>query len=49
MDQAILFKQAGRIPHANIMRSIYRTGKYILPHFNPHRSVAMDELRVAAL
>jgi alkanesulfonate monooxygenase SsuD/methylene tetrahydromethanopterin reductase-like flavin-dependent oxidoreductase (luciferase family) len=49
MSQAILFKQAGRIPHTNIMRSIQRVGKYILPYFNPHRTIATDDIRVAAL
>ncbi|MGH7962331.1 MAG: LLM class flavin-dependent oxidoreductase [Candidatus Binatia bacterium] len=39
MDQILLFKQAGRIPHANIMKSIKRIGRYILPHFSPHRTV----------
>ena len=43
LSQVICFKQAGRIPHANIMQSIKRIGKYILPHFNPHRSVPVDE------
>jgi alkanesulfonate monooxygenase SsuD/methylene tetrahydromethanopterin reductase-like flavin-dependent oxidoreductase (luciferase family) len=40
MSQVICFKQAGRIPHANIMRSIQRIGKYILPYFNPHQVIA---------
>jgi alkanesulfonate monooxygenase SsuD/methylene tetrahydromethanopterin reductase-like flavin-dependent oxidoreductase (luciferase family) len=43
LSQVICFKQAGRIPHANIMQSIKRIGKYILPHFNPHRSVPVEE------
>jgi len=33
MDQGILFKQSGRIPHANIMKSIERLGRYVVPHF----------------
>ena len=49
MSQVILFKQAGRIPHANIMRSINRVGKYVLPYFNPHRTIAAEDVRVAAL
>jgi alkanesulfonate monooxygenase SsuD/methylene tetrahydromethanopterin reductase-like flavin-dependent oxidoreductase (luciferase family) len=40
ISQVICFKQAGRIPHANIMRSIQRIGKYILPYFNPHQVIA---------
>jgi alkanesulfonate monooxygenase SsuD/methylene tetrahydromethanopterin reductase-like flavin-dependent oxidoreductase (luciferase family) len=43
LSQVICFKQAGRIPHANIMQSIKRIGKYILPHFNPQRSVPVEE------
>jgi alkanesulfonate monooxygenase SsuD/methylene tetrahydromethanopterin reductase-like flavin-dependent oxidoreductase (luciferase family) len=43
LSQVICFKQAGRIPHANIMQSIKRIGKYVLPHFNPHRSVPVEE------
>jgi len=43
LSQVICFKQAGRIPHANIMQSIKRVGKYILPHFNPQRSVPVEE------
>jgi alkanesulfonate monooxygenase SsuD/methylene tetrahydromethanopterin reductase-like flavin-dependent oxidoreductase (luciferase family) len=43
LSQVICFKQAGRIPHANIMQSINRIGKYILPYFNPHRVVATEE------
>jgi alkanesulfonate monooxygenase SsuD/methylene tetrahydromethanopterin reductase-like flavin-dependent oxidoreductase (luciferase family) len=49
LNQVICFKQAGRIPHQNIMQSIRRMGKYILPHFNPQRTIATDETRVAAL
>ncbi len=40
LSQVICFKQAGRIPHANIMRSIQRIGKYLLPVFNPHKVIA---------
>jgi len=43
MSQVICFKQAGRIPHTNIMQSIKRIGKYVLPHFNPHRTVPVEE------
>jgi len=48
LSQVICFKQAGRIPHANIMQSINRIGKYILPYFNPHRVVATEEPLFAA-
>lgn len=41
LDQMILFKQAGRIPHQAIMNSIRRVGKYVIPHFNPHRASAL--------
>lgn len=44
-DQVICFKQAGRIPHRNIMRSLERMAKYVLPYFNPHRTVAPLPLR----
>lgn len=40
--QAILFKPAGRIPHQNIMRSIQRIGKYVIPYFNPDKRIAID-------
>jgi len=43
ISQLIFFKQAGRIPHGNIMQSIKRIGKYVLPHFNSHRSVPVEE------
>jgi alkanesulfonate monooxygenase SsuD/methylene tetrahydromethanopterin reductase-like flavin-dependent oxidoreductase (luciferase family) len=33
VDQVICFKQAGRIPHANIMRSYELMGRHVLPHF----------------
>ena len=49
LSQVICFKQAGRIPHVNIMKSIKRIGQYILPHFNPHRTIAVDDIRAAAL
>jgi len=49
LNQVICFKQAGRIPHVNIMKSIKRIGQYILPHFNPHRTIAVDDIRAAAL
>jgi alkanesulfonate monooxygenase SsuD/methylene tetrahydromethanopterin reductase-like flavin-dependent oxidoreductase (luciferase family) len=49
LSQVICFKQAGRIPHANIMKSIKRIGQYVLPHFSPHRTIATDDARAAAL
>ena len=42
------FKQAGQIPHQNIMRSLRLIGKHVLPYYNPHRTVATDELSLAA-
>jgi alkanesulfonate monooxygenase SsuD/methylene tetrahydromethanopterin reductase-like flavin-dependent oxidoreductase (luciferase family) len=48
LDQVIMFKQAGRIPHQNIMKSLRLISKHVLPHFNPHRTVASDELSLAA-
>ena len=45
ISQVICFKQAGRIPHANIMRSIQRIGKYVLPYFNPHRVMANGDVQ----
>src|SRR5205823_11781500 len=48
MNQVISFKQAARIPHANIMQSLNRMGKHILPYFNPHRTIALEENRFAA-
>ncbi len=33
VDQVICLKQAGAIPHANIMRSMELMGRYVLPHF----------------
>jgi alkanesulfonate monooxygenase SsuD/methylene tetrahydromethanopterin reductase-like flavin-dependent oxidoreductase (luciferase family) len=49
LSQVICFKQAGRIPHVNIMKSIKRIGQHILPHFNPHRTIATEDTRAAAL
>ncbi len=49
LSQVICFKQAGRIPHQNIMRSIKRMGQYVLPYFNPHRTIAHEDVRAAAL
>ena len=48
ISQIICFKQAGRIPHTNIMQSLKRMGKYVLPYFNPHRTIAQEENRFAA-
>jgi len=48
VDQVICFKQAGRIPHKNIMNSLKLMAKHVLPHFNPHRRVALEELSAAA-
>ena len=42
LDQLICFKQAGRIPHANIMKSIKLFAKEVMPHFSPHRSTVID-------
>lgn len=42
VDQPILFKQSGAIPHANIMKSIERLGRYVVPHFNPSKAVTVD-------
>ena len=39
-DQAICFKQAGRIPHANIMRSFELMGRHVLPHFKAQKVAA---------
>ncbi len=49
LSQVICFKQAGRIPHLNIMKSIKRMGQHILPHFNPHRVISTEDARAAAL
>jgi alkanesulfonate monooxygenase SsuD/methylene tetrahydromethanopterin reductase-like flavin-dependent oxidoreductase (luciferase family) len=48
LDQVICFKQAGRIPHQKIMNSLKLMSKHVLPHFNPHRTLATDELSLAA-
>ena len=40
IDQAICFKQAGRIPHANIMRSFELMGRHVLPHFKAQKVAA---------
>lgn len=48
LDQVICFKQAGRIPHQNIMRSLRLMAKHVLPHFNPHRTIATEEMALAA-
>jgi alkanesulfonate monooxygenase SsuD/methylene tetrahydromethanopterin reductase-like flavin-dependent oxidoreductase (luciferase family) len=48
LGQVIMFKQAGHIPHQNIMKSLRLIGKHILPHFNPHRTIASEELTLAA-
>jgi len=34
LDQIICFKQAGRIPHGNIMNSLDLMGSHVLPEFN---------------
>ena len=47
VDQVIFFKQAGAIPHQNIMRSLRLIGQHVLPYYNPHRVVA-DDLSLAA-
>ncbi|HKV56250.1 MAG TPA: LLM class flavin-dependent oxidoreductase [Candidatus Binataceae bacterium] len=48
VSQVIFFKQSGRIPHQTIMRSLRLIGKHVLPHFNPHRTVAGEEISLAA-
>ena len=48
LSQVICFKQAGRIPHQNIMKSLRLMAKHVLPHFNPHRTIATEELSLAA-
>jgi alkanesulfonate monooxygenase SsuD/methylene tetrahydromethanopterin reductase-like flavin-dependent oxidoreductase (luciferase family) len=40
MDQVICFKQAGRIPNANILKSLNLMGRHVLPHFRTERSAA---------
>jgi alkanesulfonate monooxygenase SsuD/methylene tetrahydromethanopterin reductase-like flavin-dependent oxidoreductase (luciferase family) len=42
IDQAICFKQAGRIPHPNIMRSFELMGRHVLPHFSPKKAAAVS-------
>jgi hypothetical protein len=48
MDQVIMFKQAGRIPHQNIMNSLKLIARHVLPHFNPHKRIAEPEVALAA-
>lgn len=48
VDQVLCFKQAGRIPHQKIMNSLTLMAKHVLPHFNPHRRIAIDELQSGA-
>jgi alkanesulfonate monooxygenase SsuD/methylene tetrahydromethanopterin reductase-like flavin-dependent oxidoreductase (luciferase family) len=48
LNQVICFKQAGNIPHQNVMRSLKLMAKHVLPHFNPHRAVASEEISLAA-
>jgi len=48
VSQVIFFKQSGRIPHQMIMRSLRLIGQHVLPHFNPHRTVASEQLSLAA-
>lgn len=48
LNQVICFKQAGRIPHQNIMKSLRLMAKHVLPHFNPHRTIATEEMALAA-
>jgi len=48
LDQLIMFKQAGRIPHQNIMNSLKLIARHVLPHFNPHKRIAAEELQLAA-
>src|SRR5262249_47516808 len=48
MDQVICFKQAGRIPHANILKSLRLMAKHVLPYFNPHRTIASEPMSAAA-
>jgi len=40
LDQVICLKQAGRIPHANIMRSMELMGRHVLPHFKGKTAAA---------
>ncbi len=48
VDQMLCFKQAGRIPHRKIMNSLKLMAKHVLPHFNPHRRIAIEELPTSA-
>lgn len=48
IDQVIFFKQAGRIPHQTIMKSLRLIGQHVLPHFNPHRVIASEDIAAAA-
>ncbi len=48
LDQVIFFKQAGRIPHRNIMSSIDRIGSYIIPHFKEFQVNVGEEARLSA-
>ena len=48
LDQVIFFKQAGRIPHRNIMSSIDRIGSHIIPHFKEFRVNVGEETRLSA-
>ena len=48
VSQIIFFKQAGRIPHQNIMKSLRLIGKHVLPYYNPHRTVASESNLAAA-
>lgn len=47
-DQAIQFKQSGRIPHQNIMRSIERMGKHVIPYFNPRQRIVSEAMHAVA-
>jgi hypothetical protein len=46
VSQVIFFKQSGRIPHQTIMRSLRLIAKHVLPHFNPHRTIAGEQILV---
>ena len=48
VSQVIFFKQSGRIPHQMIMKSLRLIGKHLLPHFNPHRTIASEQISLAA-
>jgi hypothetical protein len=47
LDQVICFKQAGRIPHRNIMKSLRLMAKHVLPHSNPRGTVAIEDMAPA--